>query len=849
MIAVALAQIRIHWARFLAIGLGIALASGFVATTLIINSSLQDSLEHAVGRSFEKSDLTVVPSRDVFVGGDEASPLLGPLSEVDGVDTASLSARTVTTGRGASFSESSFALSPVPADERLDTFDMVSGQRPEATTDLVLDTRTASDLGVGIGDEIRFTVDAVPVESGNDDMPIYRGPSKSSVTFSVVGIAEMGQDPALPGATRALTTSSGYQEYFAQQGDVIAIQIALEDGADREAVRAQLQRIIDGTELNGSLEALSVDDAVTAKTDRLSGGNAVVTGLLLVFAGISVIVAILVVSNTFSVIVAGRRREFALLRCLGATRLQMYGSVVAEGLFVGLLGSIFGVFAGVGVSRGLMAAAVRYWPEEFPYDTLTVPVSALVGGVVVGALLTIVATIRPARSAIAVTPLEALQPFDASISPSTRSRPRHLVGFGFIGLGVVLVIVSVYAVSTAQLWVLGGALGGGLVVTGLVISSAKIIPPVVAWTGEVLFSPWGVPGQLATLNTMRNPRRTAATATALIIGVTLVATILVGGMSTKATLSHGLDQRYPVDISVPLSGLVDDDDIDDVREIPGVSTAVIAHRAEAVEEFKGSRPEIFVIDPDSAETVLGDAAADIVSGRVTVPEDYRSATVRVKGLNELSVPVHRDGLSSLAFFTTPEVGNDLGISATSTAVLVRLDEDVEVDEITRIRHSVAETLDVSSEEVGGSAVARGAYSELIDVMLAGAVALLFVSVIIALIGVSNTVSLSVIERRRENALMRALGLSIAQLRTLLALEAVLISSVAAVLGLVLGGALGIVGTRLVTHDYSTDLIVDFSSPSFLGILAVAVVAGILSALAPARRASRLSPVEGLKLDF
>lgn len=494
MIAVALAQIRIHWARFLAIGLGIALAAGFVATTLIINSSLQDSLEHAVGRSFENADLAVIPDRDVFVGGDEASPLLGPLSEVDGVSTASLSARTVTTGRGAAFSESSFALSPVPAEERLDTFDMVSGQRPDARTDLVLDTRTARDLDVGIGDEIRFTVDAVPVGSGDDDMPVYRGPSQSSVTFSVVGIAELRQDPALPGATRALTTAAGYQEYFAQQGDVIAIQIALEDGADPETVRSQLQRAIDESELDGSLEALTVDDAVSAKTDRLSGGNVVVTGFLLVFAGISVIVAILVVSNTFSVIVAGRRREFALLRCLGATRVQMYASVVAEGLFVGLLGSIFGVLAGILVSRGLMAAAVRYWPAEFPYDTLTIPVSALISGIVVGAVLTIVATIRPARSAIAVTPLEALQPFDVSISPRTRARPRHLVGFGLIGLGALLVIVSVYAVSTTEFWILGGALGGGLVVTGLVISSAKIIPPVVAWAGRCCSAPGACPG-------------------------------------------------------------------------------------------------------------------------------------------------------------------------------------------------------------------------------------------------------------------------------------------------------------------------------------------------------------------
>ncbi|WP_210605297.1 ABC transporter permease [Brevibacterium oceani] len=849
MIAVALAQIRIHWARFLAIGLGIALAAGFVATTLIINSSLQTSLEDAVGRSFSHADLAVIPAQDVFVGGESAAPLLTPMSEIDGVDSASLSARTVTTGRSTGFSESSFALSPVPTDERLDTFGVVAGHRPASTTDLVLDSRTAQSLDVGIGDEIRFTVDSVPVESGDEDMPIYRGPSHNSVTFSVVGLAEMGEDPALPGVDRALTTAAGYQEYFAQQGDVIAVQIALEDGADPERVRSELQTVVDSSDLKGSLEAHKVADAVDVKTDRLSGGNAVVTALLLVFAGISVVVAILVVSNTFSVIVAGRRRELALLRCLGASRAQMYGSVVAEGLAVGLIGSILGVLAGVGVSHGLMFATVRWWPEEFPYDTLTVPVSALVAGVAVGALLTILATIRPARSAIAVTPLEALQPFDASLTPSTRSRPRHIIGFVLIITGVALIVVSLYAISTAQSWVIGGAVGGGLIVTGLIVSSAKIIPPVVGWIGEVLFSPWGVPGQLATLNTLRNPRRTATTATALIIGVTLVATILVGGLSTKATLGHGFDQRYPVDVSVSLSGLVDDEELEQVREIPGVAYAVSAHRAEAVEEFKGDRPEIFVLDPESAATVLGDSAADLVPGRVVVPEDYPDATVRVKGLNERAVPVQREGLSSLAFFTTPDVGNSLGVSATTTAVLVRLDEDVEVGEIDRIRQSVAEALDVPSDDVNGSAVARGAFSELIDVMLAGAVALLLVSVLIALIGVSNTVSLSVIERRRENALMRALGLSIGQLRALLAFEAVLISSVAALIGLALGGALGLVGTRLLTHDYSTDLIVDFSPLSFLGILGVAIVAGILSALAPARRAARLSPVEGLKLDY
>src|SRR5699024_3406778 len=195
---------------------------------------------------------------------------------------------------------------------------------------------------------------------------------------TVVGLGEMGEDPALPGANRALTTASGYQEYFAQQGDVIAIQIALDEDANAAEVRERLQSVIDSSDLDGSLDALTVDDAVDVKTDRLSGGNSVITALLLGFAGISVVVAILVVSNTFSVIVAGRRRELAPLRCLGASRGQMYGSVVAEGLFVGLLGSGFGGLAGSGGSRGLMLAAVRSWPEGCPYDTRPGPACALI---------------------------------------------------------------------------------------------------------------------------------------------------------------------------------------------------------------------------------------------------------------------------------------------------------------------------------------------------------------------------------------------------------------------------------------------------------------------------------------
>ena len=430
MISVALAEVRAHWARFIAVGLGIALAAGFVASTLIVNSSLQASLRESVGHTFSQADLVLVPAQDVFVDGQEVSSVAQPLSEVDGVGSVAVNARTTTTGRGQSFSESTFALTPVPVDPRLDTFSLVDGTRPDSITDLVLDKGTAADLGVSIGDEIRFSVDSVAAAPAGDSMPVYRGPSQNNTVFTVVGLAAMGNSPTVSRVHQAMTTSASYQEYFAQQGDVVSLQIALDNGADPSTVLKGLQQTIDVSAMQGSLEAMTVEEAIDVKTERLSGNNDVITWMLLVFAGISVIVAILVVSNTFSVIVAGRRRELALLRCLGASRKQMYGSVVVEGTVIGLLSSIVGVALGTGVSFGLTAVVKRIWPDEFEYVSLNVPLSALLIGIAAGVVLTIFATIRPARSAISVTPPSR------PCNPSTnRSHPHGTADFDICSAG------------------------------------------------------------------------------------------------------------------------------------------------------------------------------------------------------------------------------------------------------------------------------------------------------------------------------------------------------------------------------------------------------------------------------
>lgn len=845
MIALVLAQIRVQWARFVAVTIGVALASGFVAASFIVDSSLRAGIEGSIGESYSRADLVLVPTDGATAGGESVVAIRRALEAVPGVRAIAVDAEAEATGREARDFESSFIVSPVPSDARMDTFSLTKGHRPTAVREVAVDSVTADQLGLALGDTLNLSVSRIPLVESPGAMPVYRGAAEATKPFRVVGLTEVGRDPRTSGQSRALVTTSSYQEFFAQLGQVRSIQVALDSHADPESTLAGLRAAVATNADPHEFEVVTAREAVDRVVRGFSDGNDVVTWILLVFAGISVTVAVLVVSNTFSVIVAGRRRELALLRCLGASRAQVYRSVLIEGLLVGLAGSLVGTVGAVGLSHGLAEIARRLWPDQFAFLEVSTPVHALVLGTLVGVGMTVAATVVPGRSAVSVTPLESLKPIAESLTGTRRNRIRWGSGWACIGFGAIAIVAAEVFVTEASSWIVVGAIGGTLVVVGLVLCSALIIPAIVGAVGDLLVTPWGIPGRLATLNTMRNRRRTASTASALIIGVTLVGTILVGGSSTKATTTHGLEERFPVDVAVPLDESVPEASIDALREIPGVAAVVVGHRASVVDAVDGIVPELYVLDPDSAEAVLQESAPEPVAGRIIVPVDFAGETVEVKGLNSRFVPVVRSGRSSRVYFTTPDIGNELGVAGNATVVLLRLEAGSDSNLISVLRESIAGVLEVAPTTVSGSAIERSMYAEIIDTLLAISVGLLLVAVLIALIGVSNTISLSVIERRRENALLRALGLSLGQLRLLLALEAALISTVAALIGLALGTVFGIAGTRLITVDYSSLLVIRWPVGAGLGILAVAIMAGLVSSLAPARRAAHLTPVEGL----
>ncbi len=283
----------------------------------------------------------------------------------------------------------------------------------------------------------------------------------------------------------------------------------------------------------------------------------------------------------------------------------------------------------------------------------------------------------------------------------------------------------------------------------------------------------------------RNRRRTGSTAAALVIGVTLVSTLVVGGMSTKATFGAGLEQHFPVDVAVNLGTAADQDVIEEIRDIDGVATAVLAYHGSVVDDDA----ELYIVDPSSLSALLGEQAPPVVAGRVTVPENYPGQSVQVQGLTTATRRSRSRG--SRAGPTSRPLTSATGSASPRRRRLCSSPWPPTRAAPTSCASGkqVAEALDVATDEVIGSAVERGLFAQVIDVLLLTAVGVLLIAVLIALIGVSNTISLSVIERRRENSRARALGLSLAS-RALLAFEAVLISVVAALIGLGLGGGPG-----------------------------------------------------------
>lgn len=811
------AQMRAHAGRYVASVLAVVVAVAFIVATLTLNSTVKAGVTDSLAGQYATTD--VVVTGNVGTSGTAAT-----VAAVPGVravaDDVSASAKIGRIGEGTSWG-SVMSLSDDPG---LRWQQLADGRFPGAVGEVAVPAN--SDIPLGS----RITVTPLG------------GAAVTAAVATVVGRIDLAGTAQQLNGTTVYATTAQLGGWTAGSG-AHELRVA-GDGSLSQTQLAERVRTLLPADVTVETAARQAELA----SQQFLGDSDVLASVLLAFGAIAVVVAGLVIANTFAVLLAARTRELALLRCVGATATQVRGSVRVEAAGVGVVASVLGV--GLGVLTAWTVAQVATAADvPIPLRGLSVtPVTVLVG-IVVGVVMTMVAASAPGRAATRVSPLAALQPLESAPEAVSVSRTRRIGGTLALLAGVGLLAVGVTAAQ-----VLIACAGGLLTFVAIVVLSQRIVPAVVAGVGALVARFGGPVGVLAAGNAGRNPRRTAATATALLIGVTLTSTLVVGIAVTKASAPGAVDDQFPVDVTVrahAAAGLPTALS-DTVRRLDGVAVVSPLGTAE-VALPDGRSLSATVVDAAAARAALRTDIDLPAPGQLLLGPDERhrfglAVGDRVvlsgdAGRTEVTVGGGVDGApvlmdrSTLAALSSHMIDDQLWIrladgSGDGASRAIQ-------DEITSLADELA-----PGAEVGGSLAMRATLETVLDTLLLIVAGLLSVAVVIALIGVGNTMALSVLERRRESGLLRALGLTRSGLRSLLLWEALLIAGVAAAVGAVLGLAFGITGAASLFGFDDLEL----GTLPWLTLAAIVAGgggAGVVAALLPARRAAGTAPVAAL----
>ncbi|MES6221347.1 FtsX-like permease family protein [Cutibacterium acnes] len=693
---------------------------------------------------------------------------------------------------------------------------LVKGRAPAMLDEVAVNQSTA-DNKAGIGSKI-----TVNDPSQNGTKPI---------TLTVVGVLD-------PDA-RTTTTPTSPEIYLsaANLGRITGHSGAntVYVNSDRPApqIAQEVSKVVGTT-----ATVRTADDERAYEANQASQGFAAMTTFMGAFAVIALAVAAIVIVNTFTILVAQRTRTLALARCIGATRKQVRRSVLGEALIAGLIGSVVGTALGIGVTQlmlmGLKAAGS-------PIDT---SVSVTVTSCIIPILVTL-AALPPARRATKVAPVVALQPVTET---PTRKVGRVRVGFGTLLFlaGTALVIICATSDMETKNAVMCGVAGGFISFAGVLVLAPVLIGSLGRAIGVARLG--GIPGELAIENTQRNPRRTATTASALLIGVTLIATVATGAATGRASIGNLMNGHFPVDATVRAQDPLNNATIGDVKKSDGVCQVVTVTTIPGTVEAGGKATKVAVqaASPEFPKVVRDESAARGLDdshavGALPGVADGSKITVTVNG-KKANLTLVRHGEDNEGLIVTQGVLAKLAPHAQPTEIQVRYQDGTDQSKATQALSTSMPTH--PGVTVTSSADQKAQMDKIINIMLGMVVGLLVISVIIAIVGVANTLGLSVVERTREIGLLRALGLTRAQVRSMFGKEALMLSGIAAILGIALGIGYGIAGSHALFGSLMT---VQTSVPwlQLLIVALVAVLAGWLASMIPGRRGAKIKPAVAL----
>ncbi len=720
-----------------------------------------------------------------------------------------------------------------PSDPRLNPFTLVDGRAPDAPDQMVIDRASARTGGFALGDTVTVLTKDAP---------------RSMV---VVGIVTFGGADSPLGASIALFTTTTAQALVGTPGRFDGFSVVAAPGTDQETLVANLRRVLPpGTEAITGAAATAEQQAASRK------GLAFFSTFLLAFALIAMFVGSFIIANSFAITVAQRTRELGLLRALGAGRAQVRRAVLAEAAVLGSVASAVGVGAGIGAALGL-EALLNAAGFEVPARGLVLQPRSLVAAGVVGWLVTLASALLPARRAGRLSPVTALR--DVDLDSTGGSRRRLVLGGAVTTIGLAVLGRGLVAGGDAA----AGAVGLGAAVTfvGVAVLAPLLAPPV----GRVIGAPLaaiGITGRLAQANGVRNPRRTAATASALMVGVALVACITVFAASGKASLDRVIDDSFRSDLVIDSGargfGGLSPALATELARVPEVAEVVRVRLARA--EVAGAPTMLVALDPAGASRV---ADVGVQQGAIealdahSIAVSTSAATAKGWHLGD-TVPVTfasgRQDLRIVAVYANRNVAGDqfIAIAAQEAYDMRLLDAQLYLryhpgaDPAAARRAVDAATAaypTASAQDLTGFKAER---ARPIDQMLALIYALLLLAVLIAVIGIANTTALSVHERTREIGLLRAVGMSRRQLRATVRKEAMIVALFGATLGLAVGVGFGWALVRALASQGITELRLPMAPLAVVVVLAG--LSGLVAGAGPARRGARLDILRAVRSD-
>ncbi|MCW2966521.1 MAG: transporter permease [Solirubrobacteraceae bacterium] len=830
-----------------AIVLGVAMVSG----TYVLTDTIKSAFSGVFTQVYKNTDAVITGKSAIGSGGDQATPPSLPASLVSRVqglpgvavasggiaDSAQLvghNGKVISHGGAPGL-----AFSYDPAAQRFNPLELTSGTWPAAPGEVAIDSATAGKNHFAVGQQIGV---------------IARGPVHH---FTIVGTVKIGGVSSLGGATMSVFTLPESQQLFGKPGRVDTIDVAAKSGVPS----AQLVREITPLLPKTGRVRTGQQQASQASKDT-SGFLDIFKSFLLAFGGIALFVGSFVIANTLSITIAQRTRELATLRSLGATRRQVLRSVLVEALVIGLLASVVGLFFGLALAKGLNSLLVSLG-IDLPQTSTVFASRTIIVSLLVGVIITVLAALRPALLATRVAPIAAVRE-GALLPPSRLARFGALPALIVIALAVALMLVGllVSSLSTTQS-LLGIGIGAAALFVGVAMLAPQLVPPLARVLGWPSNRFGGVAGGLARANAMRNPARTASTASALMIGLALVTMVGVLAAGLRSRFESSVNQAFIADYALTATNNFSPIGVaaaKTLRGVPGVQV-VSSVRAGDGRAF-GHRINVTGVEPNVSRVIaskwrsggpqtparLGEDGAFVAASYADDNHLHVGSRLTIQTPSGRTVPTVIRGV-----YSPPKGGAPFGDVTISTARFDRAYPnpqnlftfvDISGGANAANTHRLAAALR-AFPDAKIQTKSQFIHNQIqgLTLLLNLLYVLLSLSIVVSLFGIVNTLVLTVFERTRELGMLRAVGMTRRQVRRMIRHESIITALLGAALGIPVGCALALMVGQAIGS-------VTFTIPvgTLIVFVFAAILAGIVAAIFPARRAGRLNVLAALQYE-